>query len=419
MLACAAFAVTSTARGADGQPWRVDSPRVAVPGSASRLDSRPGAGGPGGLARTAQESALTEDSVPYPASGAGERLAAIERGLRWLSTRQGSRDGSVEVGDAGKDERAPLAVTSLAALAWMSGGSTPTRGPYQENVSRAIEYLLANTHRSSDRYPGYIEDREDSISRTHGHGLATLALAQAYTMSPRSGLGKRIEAALVSAVKRIEQSQGSEGGWYYDPFATLQHEGSVTVSLVQALRAAKDVGIRVDGSVVKRAVDYMKRLQVMERSQASAPKASLKLGGFRYGLNDPNTSIALTAAGLATLQASGIYEGPRIQEGYDYVWRELLIREDEPEGNEAAFPYYERFYLSQALWNHRDTKHYRRWAEPIMENMIRLQEPSGEWNDVRYSQGRRVVGRYGSVYATACNVLFLVLPDDSLPLFHR
>ena len=103
----------------------------------------------------------------------------------------------MEVGDAETANRAPLAVTSLAALAWMAGGSSPTRGPYQENVTRAIEYLLASLHRSSDKYPGYIEDREDPISRTHGHGFATLALAHAYTMSPRSALGKRIgEAAL-------------------------------------------------------------------------------------------------------------------------------------------------------------------------------------------------------------------------------
>lgn len=419
-LLTAAFAFSSpaaaTSREAmDRVEWPADAPVLASPFEGqpdpeplpNRFGSQEGSMGADG------------DPLPYPATGAGERLAAIQRGLRWLSTRQGSRDGSLEVGDAGKDERAPLAVTSLAALAWMSGGSTPTRGPYQENVRRAIEYLLANTHRSTDRYPGYIEDREDTISRTHGHGLATLALAQAYTMSPRSGLGKRIETALKSAVRRIEQSQGAEGGWYYDPFATLQHEGSVTVSLVQALRAAKDVGVQVDSAVVKKAVEYMKRLQVMERAASGKPKTAVKLGGFRYGLNDPQTSIALTAAGLATLQASGIYEGPRIQEGYDYVWRELLSREDEPLSNAAAFPYYERFYLSQALWNHRDTKHYRRWAEPIMEDLVREQNPTGEWEDVRYAQGRRVTGRYGSAYATACNVLFLVLPDDSLPLFHR
>lgn len=369
---------------------------------------------------------LEDERIPFPREGEEARLLAVSNGLRWLSTRQESRDGSVEVGDAGKDERAPLAVTSLAALAWMAGGSTPTRGEYQENVLRAVEYLLANTHRSADTHPGYIEDREDAISRTHGHGLATLALAQAYTSSPGSPLGRRMREALLAAVKRIEVSQGTEGGWYYEPYRMLQHEGSVTVSLVQALRAAKDVGLRVEPKVIAKAVDYVERLQVMElatggeaavNGQSKAPR--LRLGGFRYGLSDPKTSVALTAAGLATLQAAGVYDGPRIQEGYDYVWRQLRMRADEPSGNEAAFPYYERFYLSQALWHHREERHFREWVEPIMRELIAAQEPNGKWDDVRYSSGQRVVGRYGSAYATACNVLFLTLPDDGLPLFHR
>ena len=40
---------------------------------------------------------------PYPRTGDTGRRAAIERGLRWLATRHGSRDGSVEVGDAETD----------------------------------------------------------------------------------------------------------------------------------------------------------------------------------------------------------------------------------------------------------------------------------------------------------------------------
>ena len=61
----------------------------------------------------------------------------------------------------------------------------------------------------------------------------------------------------MAAVARIEGSQGDEGGWNYEPYRSLQHEGSVTVALVQALRAAKDAGVRVDPDVVARAVQYV------------------------------------------------------------------------------------------------------------------------------------------------------------------
>jgi len=373
-----------------------------------------------------------EDLLPYPREGDVARLASIERGLAWLATRQSTRDGSIEVGDAEPGQRAPLAVTSLSALAWMSGGSTLTRGEHQENVRRAVEYLLASTHRAADEFPGFIEDRGDNISRTHGHGLATLALAQAYTVSPNTPLGKRIGETLVLAIERIVGSQGAEGGWYYSAGRSIQHEGSVTVAMVQAMRAANDVGIRVDPGAIAEAVDYVTRLQVMELPdegqadpaeddpEAARKRARQTLGGFKYGLDDPQTSIALTAAGLVTLQASGTYDGPRIDEGYDFIWRKLLEREEDGAKAPDPFPYYERFYLSQALWHHRDTSHYRRWAEPTMRALCAAQAPSGEWQDVRVgSSGLKFVNRYGSAYATACNVLFLALPDDTLPLFHR
>lgn len=389
-------------------------------GLASRPDSTPRPQAPAGATPSVQDPIrFAPDRVEYPSEGEERRLRAIERGLHWLSTRQSSRDGSVEVGDADRGQRAPLAVTSLAALAWMAGGSSPHRGTHQLSVERAIEYLLANVHRKADPYPGYIEDRDEAVSKTHGHGLASLALAQAYTSSPNSPLGGRIRTALIAAVERIEISQGEEGGWEYQPYRTTQHEGSVTVALVQALRAAKDVGLHVDPDVIAKAVDYVKRSQVMDNSRPGAARAKLELGGFRYRLEDPRTSIALTAAGLATLQAAGEYDGQRIEEGYAYVWRELLARDDEPESNEAAFPYYERFYLSQALWHQREQLRYRNWAEPIMRHLIESQQTSGKWEYERYVRGQRTTGHYGAAYATACNVLFLALPDDSLPLFHR
>ena len=408
------------------------APTVALPARGGGADERDrvqekGVPGPGAEQAPLR---LDDDLLPYPREGDLGRIAAIERGLAWLATKQSSRDGAVEVGDAEPGQRAPLAVTSLAALAWMSGGSTLTRGAHQENVRRAVEYLLASTHRSADEFPGYIEDRGDNISRTHGHGLATLALAQAYTVSPATPLGKRIGETLELAVERIVSSQGAEGGWYYSAARSIQHEGSVTVSMVQAMRAANDVGIRVNPAAVAEAVAYVTRLQVMELEVRDDPaaddveeerrRARQTLGGFKYGLDDPQTSIALTAAGLVTLQASGTYDGPRIDEGYDFIWRKLLEREEDGPKAPDPFPYYERFYLSQALWHHRDTSHYRRWAEPLMRQLCGSQEPSGAWQDLRVGTGgMKFVNRYGSAYATACNVLFLALPDDTLPLFHR
>lgn len=320
---------------------------------------------------------------------------ALERGLEFLAAQQEPRrDGSFPAGDG--DSHSPVGVTSLAALAFMAGGNPPGRGPYGKVVDRAVDYLLAHVTPAGNENVGYITAANDRQSRTHGHGLGTLALSQAYNMSPDSIRGRRTAAALEAAVARIEVSQGSEGGWYYDPQRSVEHEGSVTVCLVQGLRAAHNAGIHVDTSVIARAVDYVQRLQD-ER------------GGFKYGLHDDKTTVALTAACLSTLHATGIYDGKAVELGYEYVWREIAARESGQASPIPAFPYYERFYLSQALWQHRDTKIFSDWAREETKRVLTSQRKDGSWGD----------RRYGTSYATAMNCLFLALPDGLLPIFQR
>src|SRR5436305_1392580 len=57
---------------------------------------------------------------------------AIQNGLTWLARSQNA-DGSFGSGTY----RGNIAVTSLAGLAFMSGGSTPGRGPYGGHIEKA------------------------------------------------------------------------------------------------------------------------------------------------------------------------------------------------------------------------------------------------------------------------------------------
>lgn len=349
-------------------------------------DDRP-AGAPG-IRSTVDAPVTVEERDPA--------REAVERGLAYLSREHALlRDGSFPAGRG-----ASVGVTALCVLAFMAEGHTAERGPYHEDVGAAIDYLLTRVTPADHEHAGYIADSGDPTSRMHGHGLATLALAEAYGMSPQTTRGRRTAAALPAAVHRIEVSQGVEGGWHYAPERQPLHEGSVTVCLVQALRAANDAGVDVDSAVIARAVDYVRRLQNED-------------GSFRYGLDDEATSVALTGACLSTLQATGIYDGHEIEDGYDYIWRELAHRDLERDLRGQVrgpeFPYYERFYLSQAMWHNRDAHAYETWAGPERQRVLTSQEDDGSWSDARY----------GSCYATAMNCLFLSLPRGVLPVFER
>jgi len=337
----------------------------------------------------------------------GDELAvrrAIERGLAFLAARQAEEpDGSFPTTGTRSKLSAPVAVTALGALAYLSAGNGIDRGPHGRSLARAIDYLLACVDReSTSQQLGYITDGRDRVSRTHGHGFATLALAEAFAVSMETTRGARMREALDLAVGCIERSQGLEGGWYYEPVRGIFHEGSVTITLVQALRSAKGAGIRVDGEVIAKAVDYVQRSQRED-------------GAFRYAIGKDQVSVALTAAAISTLNATGTYHGPAIAQGYDYIQRELRALE-EPQKKPDPFDiarmehrYYERLYLAQALWQHADRSVFLEWAREERKKVLREQRRDGSWGD----------SPYGDSYATAVNVLFLALPDQLLPIFQR
>ena len=348
-------------------------------------------------------SADSRQAPPAGADGAagsdvdqGALLAheALARGLDWLAEEQAeSITGSFRKRNA--TEYAPVGVTSLAALAWMAAGTTPGRGPYGAALERAVDYLLGHVDDSpGSKTLGYIRAEGDKKSQMHGHGYAVLALAEAYTMSPRSARGRRIREALEDAVALIEKSQGKEGGWNYDPLDRGLHEGSITITLVQALRAAHTAGFRVNPVVIADAESYV------ERSQADS-------GRFRYKLHDDQTSIGLTAAAIATLNAAGTYEGPAIRRGTDAIWRGLTARE--AESNDGRWPYYERLYVAQAFWQHQETQHFERWWPGERMRILETQAPDGSWHS----------RKYGDAYATAMNCIVLAIPEAVLPAFQR
>jgi len=336
----------------------------------------------------------------------GDRVAtraAIARGLRFLAKQQaGQSDGSVpSVGS----QPARLAVTALGALAYMSAGNTLGRGPHGAELTRAVDYLLTHTELDpTTSRRGYISDAADPNSRMHAHGFAALALAEAYGTSPRSDRGARIAESLQAAIAIMESSQTSEGGWFYDPVRGVEHEGSVTIALVQAMRAAKNCGLRVQPETITKAVDYVRR------SQADS-------GAFRYAIGNDQVTVALTAAAISTLNATGRYHGSEIQQGFDYIDRELRLRAESPKrdskllppGSLIPFPYYERLYLAQAYWQSPDRTRFDRWYEAESEALLRTQAEDGSWSDPRF----------GPTYATAINILVLALPDQLLPIFQR
>ena len=368
------------------------------------------AGAPGALAK--DDGGLRQRGTPEPVELQQARRRAIRRGCDFLCGKPGSVPGEGYQGqqrdDGGfGDNRAVVALTSLAILALMADGSTDGRGRHGKAVERGINFLLKliENPKPGERYPaGYFWYPQDGTSRMHGQGFATLALATALGTS-KGKRAQQIREALVTAVACIEQAQTGTGGFGYQPEPSTDHEGSVTVAVAQGLRAARDAGIVVNEKVVRAGLHYLKKSQAKD-------------GSFQYSLHQDQSSYALTAAALSSFFLYGKYKDDpelTISRAIDYL-REKLERHAD-----VAWSYYGHFYAAWAAWQWdghtwaADGDNLWGWwhrrVYPDLLSKQRSTDGSFEPDSGRYD--------YGPVLSTAFAVLTLAIPDEVIPIFQR
>src|SRR5690606_1632611 len=189
----------------------------------------------------AENNALENEITP-------ELDASVNRGLAWLAREQ-HEDGSFGEGGWGRN----VAVTSLAALAFMADGHLPGRGEYGHVVEGALRYVMDSTSESG------LLAGEGAPSPMYGHGFAALFLGEIYGMTgggPDTAQAARLHETPVKAVRLIERSQNNQGGWRYNPIPT-DADVSVTICQVMALRSARSAGIEVSKEVIDKAIQYV------------------------------------------------------------------------------------------------------------------------------------------------------------------
>ncbi|MBI3467759.1 MAG: hypothetical protein HY000_32525, partial [Planctomycetes bacterium] len=156
-----------------------------------------------------------------------ETLKAVRAGMDYLARNQGSTGGWQS--DSGWGAY-PVAVTSLAGMAFLANGNSPTRGPYAPQVRATAEYLIKCTHSNGLLSSGASPDGSDGDSRgpMHGHGFALLFLASVYGMETKESVRVQMKDAIDKAIILTARAQSSYGGWTYSPGGG--DEGSVTVT---------------------------------------------------------------------------------------------------------------------------------------------------------------------------------------------
>ncbi|HWE23656.1 MAG TPA: hypothetical protein VG496_06915 [Myxococcales bacterium] len=172
----------------------------------------------------------------------------MQRPLAWLVAAQNS-DGSW--GEDAHSQRPDVATTSLAGIALLRLGHTGSRGQFQENTRRAVEYVVAAVERTPQdeiaiQGPGTLPQRK--LGRNIDTYVAAQFLSEVLPTLPRDLAGPA-ETALASCVRRIERAQAADGSFAKDGWAPLLSSAFAA----NGLHAAAKAGERVDAKKLARA----------------------------------------------------------------------------------------------------------------------------------------------------------------------
>ncbi len=348
----------------------------------STLAAAASLGGLGWLAGRSVSGAAQKEVLPKHVTP--ETLKAVVKGLDFLAAKQ-SDDGSWVMGGG---EAYPVAMTALAGTAMLAHGNSPTRGKYAKNIQSSIEYLV----RCATPTGLLTGPSQDGGQPMHGHGFALMFLACAYGMITKEALRLKVQAVVRKAVTLTSQGQSLHGGWTYIPGAG--DEGSVTVTQVQALRAAHNAGFLVPKAVIEEAVRYLERCRTPE-------------GGIQYSLlARTGPRLPISAAAVATLYNAGQFDSTIATDCLKYVWDQFRATEGWDKGQGHAF--YAHLYAAQGFYMAGD-QYWDAYFPATRDQLLSMQSPEGAW------QGDGI----GEVYGTSIATIILQLPYKYLPIFQR
>jgi hypothetical protein len=310
---------------------------------------------------------------------------AIARGLKYLAANQ-APDGSFR--DNGGMGSYPVCMTALSGLAIAASGSTPTQGQYAPVMRRAVNYSL----RSAQTNGLFCRSGEEESRSMYGHGFTMLFLAEVMGMEEDAERLGQIRGSLQKGVDLIARAQSGLGGWLYTPDMNGD-EGSVTVTQVQGMRAARNAGIAVPKLVIDRAMKYLE-------------KSAQDDGGIAYRVGMTGSRPPITAAAVACWFNAGEYENPLALKALRFCKRNIGIGQN-LEGTYGHW-YYSHLYLAQVMYLAGDVE-WRQYYPKIRDHLLHLQNEDGSWD------GDSV----GRVYGTAIALIILQLPYNNLPIMQR
>jgi hypothetical protein len=361
----------------------------------------------GGLALVLSPSAGA-DEIPR------EYRATIKKGLDYLAKVQ-FKDGHVE----GINGHYAVSMTALAGMAWLCQGSTIREGKYRDNIRRAADWLQSRVQPNG--LIGVPASTEEGGRYMYGHGYGMLFLSCVVGEEESVARRKKLAGLLEKAAKFSRDAQTERGGWGYISAKDGNNfdEGSVTITQVQALRAARNAGIAVPTDAIK---DAQKYLQASTNDEGGVIY-SLAWGGAARGRG--NGRPALTAAAIACGFSTGDYNSAVVKKWIGYCRLHLGTPGD---GRRVGHDEYTHYYYAQCIYSLGENRYaklfpdsreddrltWKKYRKVVFDELRESQNADGSWNP-----GNWTSNRVGPVCVTAFWLTILQLDKAALPIYQR
>jgi hypothetical protein len=328
---------------------------------------------------------------------------AVLIGLKWLADHQlpdGSWNFNHQLGpgkrsspNPGENEICTIAATSMCLLAFLGNGQTHLEGDYKNTVEKALAYLVEK-QQPVTATAGRLMDG-DYLGGIYAHGIATIALAEAYAMSDDTRLHDPAQAA----INYLEIHQDPNGGgWRYQP--KMPGDLSVSGWQLMALKSGLLGELQIPKNVMKKSVRFLDNVSFQSGARY----------GYQVGNDSPTTSM--TAVGLLCRMYTGWKrDNAALQRGVAFLARVGPSMGDNPD---LYYDYYAMQVMRQYggdLW--------KEWNQQLRDYLVQSQSTDGPTKGSWYFSpgGDNGIRHGGRVYCTALAIMTLEVYYRYMPIY--
>lgn len=320
--------------------------------------------------------------------------AAVARALEWLLEHQHADGGwsfdhracpscQGQCRDAGT-LRGRIAPTALALLPLLGAGHTHQRGKHAHRVQAGIEFLIKNM--TPTPLGGNLMDD----GRMYSHGIAAIALCEAYAMTKDTVLLGPAQEALRFTVSAQDKAGG---GWRYEP--GQPGDTSALGWQLMALKSAQMGYLAFPPETIEAASRFLDSVSARN--------------GAGYGYADRRTRVGTTAVGLLCRMYLGWdREHPGLADGVAFLGQQGPSQSD----------FYFNYYATQVL-AHFEGEVWDSWNKKMREYLVDSQQKEGHERGSWYMPDDHGSKPGGRLYMTAMACMTLEVYYRHLPLYRQ